>query len=288
MFNPVKIAGLVILAIYTYLLITADGEVAALLDWRYLVASFFMGFGIAVDVMSATIGRFKHYGRWGEALTWAGRNTATHTIFPVIGIAIVVPIAEHLPIIKMPIGFLAAYFVFLLLQEEISGLAGFEDEEDDELPGWLKWLKSYLTPAWVAVIAVSVDALLSGPAKAVQTEGWSHLQVLVSFPIVGVVVGGFALTASVIAMGLKNVVTKATARSVTGMAYTAIIMLFIESVVIGYFGVLALLKYGLMMDKVGWAGPALISTVSTLAAFYQLWPHLLLTQLAKADEELTA
>lgn len=288
-FNPLKLAAVAVLIGFVVALGLVDGKLSDLWNWKYIAASFFMGFGIAVDVVSATIGRFRHFSQPRNAFIWAGRNTVTHTLFPIMGVVLGVLVAHWIPLMKVIIGWGGAYLVYLLLKEENMGLAGLEDEDEEEagLPGWLAWIKPYLTPAWVSVFAVSIDALLSGPAKSVQTEGWSDLQVMVSFPIVGLVVGGFALSASVIAVVLHKRITTVTRGSVRGIALMSIGLLYVETCVIGYFGWLAAIRYGMFQEDVSWLIPAGCSLVATTVFYAVMWRKMVDTQVAAATEDAT-
>lgn len=224
---------------------------------EYLAACFFMGFGVAIDVMVATLASYREFGSRKDAWIWASRNALTHTVFPVLGIAAAYGLEAAFPVLKMVIGIIAFVLVVKFLGEEIAGCAGYGSEDEEEPKGM----------GWAAVIAVSVDALMSGPAKAAQAEGWDLNALLWSFPIVGLVVGLHAFTAAEVAAFLKRRSERGTDVSPQNLARVEIGGLFIETAVIGYFGWLAL-DHGIGMNLPWYAvaGVSLAVTITTFTA----------------------
>lgn len=239
-----------------------------------------MGFGVAIDVMVATLASYREFGSRKDAWIWASRNALTHTLFPVLGIAAAYGLEAAFPVLKMVIGIIAFLLVLKFLGEEIMGCAGLSSEDEEEPKGM----------GWAAVIAVSVDALMSGPAKAAQAEGWELNALLWSFPIVGLVVGLHAFTAAEVAAFLKRRSERGTDVSPQNIARVEIGGLFIETAVIGYFGWLAL-DHGLGINLPWYAvaGVSLAVTITMFAALGQrMWIHNTEKDAAHSDEDREA
>ncbi len=174
----------------------------------YLVTNFYMGAGIAADVYAATLAGFRMFEDDKYRFNWVWRNTFTHTLFPFIGLySVVLGIAAWRPLqpILFTIGsILLGTFLFHLLQEKLDN----EPEEDRETGTAAcssghehggNWMTRALAPLirrleridpqWALVIGVSMDAINSGFAKASDTKNWSTLALILSFPLVGCVVG---------------------------------------------------------------------------------------------------
>jgi hypothetical protein len=210
-----------------------------------------MGIGIAADVYAATLASFRAFSDDNYLHKWVKRNTITHTLFPLTGMCLVVfgiAVWSPLQTILFGIGaFLLGFFLWNLVKEK----AGFEDsgihytlaEKEENL---LKKLENYLSqrvknidPQWFLVLGVSIDAINSGFAKAADTRDWSLLALLVSFPLVGLVVGAGAWAGGKKAKWFLSHITGQTSQTPEDLAKRLAILeyiaLIIELFVLGYF-----------------------------------------------------
>jgi hypothetical protein len=126
-------------------------------------------------------------------MDWAIKISATHIVFPMIGYYGVIILLSAVPQLTAILGLAAtgvlAYFLWNLIKEwSEPHLSTMNNEDGLDF----KKYRSGVVPFSV-VIAVSLDALFSGPAKSAQAVGWNNTEVLFSFPISGLVVGGMAL-----------------------------------------------------------------------------------------------
>ena len=201
------------------------------------IPSDLMGVGIAIDVMLATIAKFGDDDL--SFRNWTLPIMATHIGFPALGYYGFWGATQAWPWLGPTFGIIGAVFVVLFIYEVFSAWIGhkpifgisasigrlFGFEEDD-------------ARRMVAIMAVSWDALWSGPAKAAQANagGWTDWEVGFSFLIAGLVVATAAQLSLNIAMRLRRQkfddVAKMSRYSMFGM--------FAETSVIGGFGVLSL------------------------------------------------
>jgi hypothetical protein len=208
-----------------------------LLGFNVAFPSILMGVGIAIDVMLATIAKFRDDDL--SFKNWTLPIMATHIGFPAIGYYGFWGATQAWPWLGPTFGIIGAVFVVLFIYEVFSdwighepifgisafvgGLFGFEEDDARRM---------------VAIMAVSWDALWSGPAKAAQatTGGWTDFEVACSFGIAGLVVAAAAQLSLKIALRLRqrkfDDASKMSSYSMVGM--------FAETSVIGGFGVLSL------------------------------------------------
>lgn len=203
----------------------------------FLVPSILMGLGVAIDVALATLAKFQD-----DFLSWKNWTlpvTFTHTLFPAFGYFLFWSLDEALPTLHTLLGIigflLVAAFVYEVLIESLNQKPVF---------GISSWIGNKIGLAendartFVAVLAVSWDALWSGPAKAAQAAAgnWDGFEVFLSFIIAGVVVAIVAELSLTIATHLRK---KEFSNKTTLSNYT-IVGKYFELSVIGGFGVLAL------------------------------------------------
>jgi hypothetical protein len=210
-----------------------------------LLASILMGVGIAIDVMLATVSKFRDDDL--SFRNWTLPIMATHIGLPAIGYYGFWGLSQEFPLLTPIFGGIGALFVALFIYEVFSawidhkpifgisafigGLFGFEEDDARRM---------------VAIMAVSWDALWSGPAKAAQAVdgNWNTLEVGVSFLIAGIVVAIAAQTSLKIAFKLRQ--TKY--ENASSMASFILRGKLVETSVISGFGVLSLsqgLNWGL-------------------------------------------
>ncbi len=193
-----------------------------------------MGIGIAIDVAIATIVMFRD-----EKLSfrsWTLPIMSTHILFPGVGYYFVWGLGAAFMPLQVILGFVGAALVAAFLYEATTEWRG--QEPIFAISEWMEQKFDGRGMAWLtpSILAVSWDALWSGPAKAAQAANWGTSEVLLSFLVAGAVVAVVAQLALVAALGLRRIrfasVRKLAAFNLTGK--------FAEVSVIGGFGILAL------------------------------------------------
>lgn len=234
--NVLNVVRILYLAFVGFLS-TSLFEGAAFGIGTFLIPSILMGLGVAIDVVITTLARFQD-----ERMTWRNWTlpiTITHIFFPAFGYFLFWSLDDAFPLLHGLLGtigfILVALYVYEVLSESIGNKPWF---------GISAWIgnKLQLSAAragiFMAVVAVSWDALWSGPARAAQAAagGWNGIEVFVSFIITGAVVALLAEAALTIAHRMRTrqfqnteLLTRA---SISGM--------YLELSVIGGFGILSL------------------------------------------------
>ncbi|KXJ99803.1 MAG: hypothetical protein UZ19_OD1000301 [Parcubacteria bacterium OLB19] len=196
-----------------------------------------MGFGIAIDVTIATLSKFRDNDL--SLKTWTVPITITHVVFPAIGYYFFWGMGVWLPSLQMILGIIGFLLVALFIYEVMCESMGTEPvfgissfiakffglEEDD-------------SRRFVAILAVSWDALWSGPAKSAQADAgnWTNNEVFLSFFVAGLAV---AIIAQV-ALGIAFLLRKVKFHNPESLARFNFWGKFVELSVIGGFGVLSL------------------------------------------------
>lgn len=209
--------------------------------YSFFLPATLMGVGIAIDVTIATVSKFRD--RDLSASNWTLPITITHIAFPAVGYYLFWGLSETVPVLAPILGIIGFLFVAAFVYEVIAESAGAEPVFG--ISSWIGdrfGLEQDDSRRFVAILAVSWDALWSGPAKAAQAEagGWSSLEVTLSFLIAGLVV---ALIAQ-LALQIARVLQKRQFHSAQQMATWFFWGKLVELSVIGGFGVLSL-KQGL-------------------------------------------
>ena len=193
-----------------------------------------MGIGIAIDVAIATIVMFRD-----EKLSfrsWTLPIMSTHILFPGIGYYMVWGLGAAFTPLQVILGLVGAGLVAAFLLEATTEWRG--QEPIFAISDWMSKKFEGRGMAWLtpAILAVSWDALWSGPAKAAQTKHWGTSEVLLSFLVAGAVVAVVAQLALAAALGLRRI----RFASVDRLAAFNLCGKFAEVSVIGGFGILAL------------------------------------------------
>ncbi len=207
--------------------------------------SILMGVGIALDVALATLSKFRDKSmNWKN---WTLPITMTHITFPAFGYYAFWALSGTFSLLTFILGVSGAVLVALFLYDVFSEWSGHE--AFFSISGWLEEkfekLNLKLPVLWVSILAVSWDALLSGPAKAAQAQvaNWTPFEVLVSFFVAGAVVAIVAQLALLATHYLNRLVEW---RWQGKLKYKHELLIFnvsgkyLEASVIGGFGVLAL------------------------------------------------
>lgn len=223
----------------------------------YVFASILLGLGIAVDVALATIGMARLLVDRTNRRFWIRNVTFTHIVLPMIGYYGFAVATRTVRGLELPLGLAATAMVAWFLGQQFAT--------------WLKAEEHTATEqlTFFPVLAVSWDALWSGPAKSAQAVGWAPLQILFSFFIAGAVVATVAIWSAHFALWLLPRLISTTERR--KQAIREIIALWVEFSVIGFFGVLAILRY-VFQSNVG-PFPVLLCSLAISALPFLAFRH---------------
>ncbi len=223
-------------------LLMVVAAVAATYFWlgaEVAIPSYLMGAGIAIDVTLATVARFRDNKL--SLRNWTIPITVTHIGLPALGYYGFWGLSVVYPWLSPVLGTVGAVLVFLFLYELTGDWVGYRPIIS--LSGGLARLVGFKPESsrrLAAIMAVSWDALWSGPAKAAQaTSGaWRDSEVGLSFVVAGLVVAVAAQVSLAIALRLRRREFRGT-RQLAGHIVAGFVA---ESVVIGGFGILSLLQ----------------------------------------------
>ena len=202
---------------------------------EFIVASTLMGLAIGVDVALATMARARHLQVTRSAPFWIAGVSATHTLFPMLGYGLAYMSVQIHPLMSPFVGIVAFACIALFLRAELIAYSGPDEADNDS---------NHLLVTSAIILAVSWDALWSGPAKSAQVIGWPNSAVWSSFLLVGVLVFAMAVASYQGALKWRKFADE-NGRSVH-------LSLWVQYSVIGYFGLLALTKYTLSLSIPWW------------------------------------
>jgi len=206
----------------------------------FIIPSILMGLGIAVDVAIATVVRFRDSTMTFRS--WTAPVALAHVLLPAAGYYLWWILGSAAPALSLPLGLLAFTLISLFLLEAFYEWIGskppfaLSDFAAGALAG--SGRATDHRSGMLAIMAVSMDALWSGPAKAAQVSSgnWGTTEVLLSFVIAGVVVAVVAEAALILA----NLLRRIKIRDLTKMSVALVLGKFAEMAVLGAFGLLAL------------------------------------------------
>lgn len=211
---------------------------------NYLLPCILMGVGIAIDVTIATLARFRDTSL--ALKTWTVPITGTHVLFPAAGYYWFWGLAEVFPALHLLLGVAGFTLVALFAYEVICESVGANPfwGISDSISRFFG-LEKGDSRRFIAILAVSWDALWSGPAKAAQAAAghWTTNEVFASFFIAGATVAAIAQLALLVAFWLRRVKFA----DPVAMARFNFWAKLAELSVIGGFGVLSLWQ-GLLGD----------------------------------------
>lgn len=195
------------------------------------LACLLMGLGIGIDVALATFVRASSMKDIRTIILWLCGVTLTHTLFPMAGYLIAYFSINTLPLVTPFVGILAFLFIAYFVKEELLTI------NDDS--------SASLMVNFALILAVSWDALWSGPAKSAQVVNWPEYWVWASFIIVGLVVLIFASLSLWLAKKININHIK-----IYGLPFS--LGSWLQLSVVSYFGLLALLRYTFQFEVVEW------------------------------------
>jgi len=213
------------------------GDAAAIGITGFLIPSILMGIGVGIDVFIATIAKYRDQTLSWK--TWTIPVVCTHVSFPAFGYFMFWMLSSSLPVAQALLGIIGFILVALFIYEVICESVGTEP-----IFGISEWIshkfgfKENDSRLFITVLAVSWDALWSGPAKSAQaTAGqWTTNEVILSFAIAGLVVAVVAELALFLAYFLRN----RNFKNPVSVTRFTIIGKYLELSVIAGFGVLSL------------------------------------------------
>jgi hypothetical protein len=223
----------------------------------YVGACIVMGVGIAVDVAMASFANAMTLRSTDAARQWVNRITATHVGFPMIGYYLVAYL-ERLGGFRPLLGVVGFGLVLYLVVQLLKGVDG----PDESSSG----MGVETSMGWPLVLAVSWDALFSGPSKAAQAVGWTSSQVFASFFLVGLVVWFSATIATKLAVNSGELLRTKDREGGLNSAWAGL-ALFVQVGVFSYFGFLALFTFTLDWMSSTWLAALagiLSATISSL------------------------
>jgi|AntRauTorckE6833_2_1112554.scaffolds.fasta_scaffold21084_2 hypothetical protein len=194
-----------------------------------------IGVGISIDVSIATLTQFRNQSL--SEKTWSLPITATHILLLAVGYFGVWAIQKSYPEARFVLGLAGFILVALLVYEVFCTAADIKPKF--ALSHWFGeriGLKPDDARTIIAILAVSWDALLSGPAISAQTSSWSTSEVWASFLLAGFIVFCFAQLSLFGALKLRAMKF----HDATTMGRCIFWGKYAELSVIGGFGVLSL------------------------------------------------
>jgi len=200
-----------------------------------MLACLIMGCGIGADVAIATFVRADQLTKQKQTIYWVAGVTFTHTLFPMLGYLLAYFSIQSIPLLTPIVGVLAFLFIAYFLWQELIEYLNSADSDHENRQSLV---------SFALILAVSWDALWSGPAKSAQVMNWPNELVWVSFIVVGFFVALCACAGLLLAKKFNQASIEFSTFIVLG--------LWVQYSVIAYFGLLALLRYTLSLMINGW------------------------------------
>jgi hypothetical protein len=169
---------------------------------------------IAIDAMLLVLLSWGNLRDWRDALGVAAMVGATHVVFPLLTFSLTAGAALFTSALNLPtviaggvqtaIFFIAFVFVAMHLREVHSAVRERDPEFFEPDAPVATW--AGVKQIWPAVFAVSVDALMVGPAKVAFMARYSTLQFGFSFLFIGTIVFVLVFGSGIIVLVLKKFV----------------------------------------------------------------------------------
>lgn len=250
----------------------------------FVIPSLLMGLGIALDVAIATVARFRDTTMGFK--NWTLPVAISHILLPAIGYYGWWYLGQEFSAFALLLGLVAFTLIALFLYEAFCEWIG--TEAIVSLSPITDWLFSRLGEGskgrLVMVLAVSMDALWSGPAKAAQAESgaWTPIEVLISFFIAGAAV---ALVAE-IALLAARALNRASFDNLRVLSHYLVGGKFLEATILFGFGVLSLWNAFAPWIGLGSLYPAIgISSAFMVVLWVVFYRRLFREQLEELEED---
>ncbi|MCG8317390.1 MAG: hypothetical protein MI976_29580 [Pseudomonadales bacterium] len=146
--------------------------------FEFFSASILMGLAIGLDAAIATGVNAPAMATPTRAIKWLCGITFTHTVFPMVGYLMSYYGLQEFPMLSPLIGLVAFYLIAHFFIDELKSVVQNDSDPQEH---------SYLISLGL-ILAVSWDALWSGPAKSAQVIEWPPLAIWTSFLVVGATV----------------------------------------------------------------------------------------------------
>lgn len=239
-----------------------------------------MGVGIAIDVAIATVSRFRDGSM--TLLTWTVPVVGTHIVLPAIGYYGWWYLGASFHQLGLILGLSAFLMISIFLYETFCDWINAAPLVSLKplTRVFLRGADSSTATRVVAILAVSMDALWSGPAKAAQAESaaWTPVEVLISFLIAGLVVAVVAEASLLISKLLRRV----DFRNIRRLAMLLVGGKFLEASVLWAFGLLSLWNAFAPWLGLGELGFCILASVGFMLIVWQIfWNRLNRKQLAE-------
>lgn len=195
---------------------------------EYLLACLLMGAAIGMDVAIVTALYSQQLACKQARKRWISGVVGSHTFLPMCGYLLSFYGIKWLPWFTPLLGIIAAGFIAIYLYQEL-----YQEEQGAD--------PIISTISWSLIIAVSWDALWSGPAKSAQVVDWQTIYVWTSFVLVGAVVYLFTLAGLNVGKRFSKQHTK-----------TPFLWLWLQYSAIAYFAMLALTRYTFELHLAQW------------------------------------
>lgn len=197
-----------------------------------------MGLGIAIDVAIATLARFRDPSMTFKS--WTMPVAIAHVLLPAFGYYTWWGLGEVFEILVLPLGLIAFAMISIFIHEAFSEWTDVKPHLSLEpiLGGLLSFIDKRSHGRMMMILAVSMDALWSGPAKSAQaiSGNWDWVLVVVSFFLAGAVVGIVSEISLLAAKWLNRV----SFNDVNKLSSLLVVGKFFEATILFGFGVLAL------------------------------------------------
>ena len=252
----------------------------------FVITCLLMGAGIAIDVVITTVTRFHRPNMTFKS--WVIPITCTHMLFPAFGYFVFWEAGNRYPILSPILGLIGFIFIASLIYEVVCESIGeipkfaptkFFSEGLDKAFG----MKEHDTRNMFAILAVSWDALWSGPALAASAANgdWSLRLVITSIILVGLFV--FCITYS--SLRVADMLRNKNFANYRALAYFIFWGTYAELSVIGGFGILSLWN-GVYGEGNMWESIA-VSAVLMAVIFFIFYRKMMESELVAAKEAIS-
>jgi hypothetical protein len=249
----------------------------------FVFPSILMGLGIAIDVAIATISRFRD--RSMSFSNWTFPVAIAHILLPAIGYYGWWFLGRQFNGLALILGLLAFGMIAVFVYEAVCEWIDAEPLISLEpITDWsFKHLGSEQKGRIVMVLAVSMDALWSGPAKAAQAASghWTPFEVFISFFIAGAVVALVAEIALLIAFTLRRL----SFTNVNGLVLLLVSGKYLEVTILFAFGLLSLWNAFAAWIGLGSLNQCIVASAAFMMVIWIVfWRRLVREQLAELDQ----
>jgi putative Mn2+ efflux pump MntP len=236
----------------------------------YLLLNLTVGIGIAADASVLTLATFRRFETAAQRWKWVLAVGTSHTVLPMIGFVIGWGVADEArPYVTAAIYLMSAVIMAGLTVYVIREEAGGDDEDEEEEDVHELWKNN--TVFFWTVMAVSWDALAAGAGKIPATKGWTGIEVLISFFLVGAVVGGIVWFATNATRAIRIWSERKERGAEQRLAWWLVLGIWTEIVTFTFFAWLGLERAAEALGN-GLPGLALpAATVVTCAALFSLF-----------------